>query len=178
MSILVWAGSGTVRAASIGDVMTAKELRLAQPTELTSFWMMPLISVNKPTVDRFAILGFLAFIYYKQHKYRETKIDNAIEKGLKITEYKGNVSLEAVQDVMSKLANPETKGSTKTNLQRQLKDLDIDGTIQSGSADGPPGMSPTVDTKETSETYRMVMPKRSSLASTMSRWRKPNRSKS
>lgn len=43
---------------------------------------------------------------------------------------------EAVQEVMTKIANPKTKGSTKANLQKQLKDLDPDGTIQKYLQDG------------------------------------------
>ena len=104
------------------------------------------------TVSGFAILGFLAFIGYIQHNYREMKMNKAMEKELiKITEYKENMYFEAVQDVMSKLANPKTKGSTKANLQKQLKDLDPDGTIQkfleSGSKEERPDISHIVNRK-------------------------------
>ncbi len=104
------------------------------------------------TVSGFAILGFLAFIGYIQHNYREMKMNKAMEKELiKITEYKENMYFEAVQDVISKLANPKTKGSTKANLQKQLKDLDPDGTIQkfleSGSKEDRPDISHIINRK-------------------------------
>jgi len=52
------------------------------------------------TVSGFAILGFLAFIGYIQHNYREMRMNKAMEKELiKITEYKENMYFEAVQDV-------------------------------------------------------------------------------
>ena len=104
------------------------------------------------TVSGFAILGFLAFIGYIQHNYREMRMNKAMEKELiKITEYKENMYFEAVQDVLSKLANPKTKGSTKANLQKQLKDLDPDGTIQkfleSGSKEDRPDISHIINRK-------------------------------
>ena len=36
---------------------------------------------------------------------------------------------EAVQEIQKKLEDPKLKGSTKANLQKQLKELDPDGAI-------------------------------------------------
>lgn len=45
---------------------------------------------------------------------------------------------EAVQEILTKIADPKTKGTTKANLQKQLKDLDPEGVIQKFVTDGGP----------------------------------------
>ena len=136
------------------------------------------------TVSGFAILGFLAFIGYIQHNYREMKMNKAMEKELiKITEYKENMYFEAVQDVISKLANPKTKGSTKANLQKQLKDLDPDGTIQkfleSGSKEDRPDISHIINrkSKKSKKTTSKSASKSKSASSSLDKESKPNTKK-
>lgn len=78
----------------------------------------------------FILMG-LSFVAFLKHKHREMKMDHAMTKELdKIKEYKENMYFEAVQTVLEKLADTKLKGSTKANLQKQLKDLDPDGVIK------------------------------------------------
>ena len=59
---------------------------------------------------------------------------------IKVKEYKEKMYIEAVQEILDKLADPKLKGSAKANYQRQLKDLDPEGKIVkylNGEADKP-----------------------------------------
>jgi len=77
------------------------------------------------------ILSGLFAVAFVVHKQREVKMDRAMAREVeKVREYKENMYFEAVQSVLEKLADPKLKGSTKANLQKQLKDLDPDGVIK------------------------------------------------
>ena len=41
-----------------------------------------------------------------------------------------NMYFDAVEQILSKLADPKIKGSLKADLSRQLRDLDPDGAIR------------------------------------------------
>jgi len=79
----------------------------------------------------FFILGGMFFVAFLVHKQREVRMEKAmVQEVEKIREYKENMYFEAVQLALEKLADPKLKGSTKANLQKQLKDLDPDGVIR------------------------------------------------
>lgn len=45
---------------------------------------------------------------------------------------------DAVEEILKKLNNPSLKSAAKSNLQRELKDLDPEGVIQRFVRDGGP----------------------------------------
>ncbi len=45
---------------------------------------------------------------------------------------------DAVEEILNKIADPKVKAATKTNLQKQLKDLDPQGTIAKFVREGGP----------------------------------------
>lgn len=77
------------------------------------------------------ILAALSMVAFVLHKKNEIVMGRAETRELeKIKEYKENMYFEAVETILEKLADPKLKGSTKANLQKQLKDLDPDGVIK------------------------------------------------
>lgn len=77
------------------------------------------------------ILSGLFFFAFLVHKRREAKMYRAMTAEVsKIREYKENMYFEAVQGILERLADPKLKGSTKANLQKELKALDPDGIIK------------------------------------------------
>jgi hypothetical protein len=67
----------------------------------------------------------------------------------RVNEYKENMYFEAVEEVLAKLAEPSLKGSSKSSLLRQLKELDPDGRIAKFLKEGGarPDMSDLTNTK-------------------------------
>lgn len=94
----------------------------------------------------FLVMGVFAFFI---HSAREMKEKKAYLNELnKVKEYKENMYFEAVQEVLTKLEDPKLKGSTKANLQKQLKELDPDGAIEKFLAGGPrPDISDRIGVK-------------------------------
>jgi hypothetical protein len=82
------------------------------------------------TFSAFFFLGALALVSTVYTGVRDFR-DGLRARGevLRVNEYKENMYFEAVADVLAKLAVPNIKGSSKSSLQRQLKDLDPDGRI-------------------------------------------------
>jgi len=79
----------------------------------------------------------MGIIAYAKHKQREFSMNSAMKKEVKrVREYKENMYFEAVEEILGKLADPKTKGSTKASLQKQLKELDPDGIIQNYITNG------------------------------------------
>ena len=56
---------------------------------------------------------------------------------------------EAVQEILTRLAEPKLKGSVKASLLKQLKELDPDGVIQRFVQEGGPrpDLSDRIDKK-------------------------------
>ena len=83
------------------------------------------------TAGQLFMLGALfmgAFFVQKQQEFAQIKgYNNELEK---LIEYKENMYFEAVEEILNKLNGGKLKGSIKANLNRQLKDLDPDGSIQ------------------------------------------------
>lgn len=62
------------------------------------------------------ILGAIFFGAFLRHLQRENYQTSMMRKEMKkVDEYKENMYFEAVQDILSKVKDPKTKGSTKVN---------------------------------------------------------------
>ena len=78
----------------------------------------------------FVLLGVSAAGAWVAHTVTSVKREGALQKELrKVQEYKEQMYFDAVQEILTKLADSKLKGSTKARLQRDLKDVDPDGTI-------------------------------------------------
>ena len=100
------------------------------------------------------ILSGLFFFAFLVHKRREAKMYRAMTAEVsKIREYKENMYFEAVQGILERLADPKLKGSTKANLQKELKALDPDGIIKKFIEDKGerPDISYLIDRKKKSK---------------------------
>eukprot|EP00607_Mallomonas_marina_P008762 CAMPEP_0182419036 /NCGR_PEP_ID=MMETSP1167-20130531/3426_1 /TAXON_ID=2988 /ORGANISM="Mallomonas Sp, Strain CCMP3275" /LENGTH=365 /DNA_ID=CAMNT_0024593611 /DNA_START=43 /DNA_END=1140 /DNA_ORIENTATION=+ len=96
-------------------------------------------------------LGTFAWV---MHTAREVRWNQAYKKELgRVQEYKENMYFEAVQDILKKLNEPKLRGSTRSNLQKQLKDLDPDGDIQKYLSEGGerPDLSHLINNKPKSK---------------------------
>lgn len=115
------------------------------------------------SISGLLILGGLGFLAWLAHQQREFRMNMAMRGELqKITEYKENMYFEAVQDILNKLADPKTKGSTKANLTSELRGLDPEGVIQAFLKQGGerPDISHMINKKNNKKKPSKKAPKR------------------
>eukprot|EP01035_Chromulina_nebulosa_P017802 gene17802-23410_t len=98
---------------------------------------------------------------------KEIKWESNYSKELKrVQEYKENMYFDAVQEIINKLADSKTKGSTKARLQNELKELDPKGIIQKYISEG--GERPDISDIINQKPVKKKNSKKSSTNSTAS----------
>ena len=69
------------------------------------------------SISSFIILGVVFFGAFLRHLQRENYQTSMMRKELrKVDEYKENMYFEAVQDILTKINDPKTKGSAKVTF--------------------------------------------------------------
>jgi len=74
------------------------------------------------------VWGSIAYLFQKREETME--LSNMRKEVLREKQYRENMYFDAVEQILSKLADPKIKGSLKADLSRQLRDLDPDGAIR------------------------------------------------